>query len=66
MQITVVFLADVHSALASEWPRVHREQQAWLKAKAEHDSAAKVLNHALCMLHILNCPPTCMKTTLYK
>lgn len=42
-QITVVFLADVHSALASEWPRVHREQQAWLKAKAEHDSAAKVL-----------------------
>ena len=46
----MVFLADVHSALASEWPRLHREQQAWLKAKAEHDGAAKVLNWALCMV----------------
>ncbi len=37
----MVFLADVHSALLEAWPQLWQEQEAWLKAKAEHDAAAK-------------------------
>ena len=40
--MTVVFLADVHSALLEGWPQQWQEQEAWLKAKVEHDAAKRV------------------------
>ena len=59
VQVTVVFLADVHSALAQSWPQLWEEQEAWLKAKDEHEKAKKVSSGHANLHHLGKLHSTC-------
>ena len=63
VQVTVVFLADVHSVLADSWPRLWEEQETWLQAKDKHEKAKKVWRrshaslHPPALAHCVSCVP---------
>ena len=39
LQISVIFLANMRSAMPGDWQSLWKEQEAWLKGKAAHEQA---------------------------
>ncbi len=48
VQVSVIFLANVRSAMPENWQAQWHEQEAWLKRKAGHEEAVVKKEEEVC------------------